>query len=86
MAGSAKKAKLREQAAVHRLQRRLEKTLGPRAKGSYVAVDRETGAYFVAKTLRLLMGKILATRPLEQESDFAFLRLGYPVAFHMRQR
>ena len=47
-------------------------------------MDRDTGEYFVAKTVRKLLAKILETRPFEQESDFAFLRLGYPVAFEMR--
>ncbi len=67
------------------VRRRISRKLGRDAKGKYVAVDPESGAYAVADDLQALVTLLTGKRKLRSPANVQIFRLGYPAAIELRR-
>jgi hypothetical protein len=66
------------------IRRRVARELGRRGRGQFVAIDRKTGNYLVARDLDALA--VALGRAPGKRANFHIVRLGYRAAIELRGR
>jgi hypothetical protein len=64
------------------IRRRVARRLGRRGRGQFVAIDRRSGHYLVARDLDALAAALERARG--KRADFRIVRLGYRAAIELR--